>query len=54
MEIMCNKNCKTCKHLNTKVDAKRYPYGYECMKYYDSVFRNKFEDTKEFTTRKEI
>ena len=29
MEIMCNKNCKTCKHLNTRVDNKGYPYGYE-------------------------
>lgn len=32
METTCNKNCKTCKHLNTRVDAKGYPYGYECMK----------------------
>ena len=54
METTCNKNYKTCKHLNTRVDAKWYPYGYECMKYYDSVFRNKFEDTKEFEVRKEV
>ncbi len=26
----------------------------ECMKYYDSVLKENFENTKEFTTRKEI
>lgn len=38
IKIKCNKNCKSCKHLNARADAKGYPYGYECMKYYDSVF----------------
>ena len=51
MEIMktCNANCNECKKLNIKVDDKGYPYGYECMKYGNSVFQEKFKDTKEFS-----
>ncbi len=46
--IKCNKNCTNCKYLNGKTDDKGYPYAYECLKYGDSVFINKFKDTKEF------
>lgn len=45
---VCNRNCKKCSRLNVKVDDKGYPWGYECLKYGDSVFENKFLDTKEF------
>lgn len=45
---VCNRNCKKCSKLNVKVDDKGYPWGYECLKYGDSVFENKFLDTKEF------
>ena len=44
----CNRNCEVCKHLNVRTDDKGYPYGYDCLKYDDSVFREKFHDTKEF------
>lgn len=47
--IECNKNCDKCKQLNIKVDDKGYPWGYECMKYGDSVFRKEFSNTKYFT-----
>lgn len=46
----CNRNCKKCKQLNIRVDDKGYPYGYECMRYGDSVFQHEFENTKEFKT----
>lgn len=44
----CNRDCEKCKQLNVKVDDKGYPWGYECLKYGDSVFLEKFKDTKEF------
>lgn len=46
--ISCQKNCNNCKQLNIRVDDKGYPYGYECMKYRDSVFESEFESTKYF------
>lgn len=46
--IKCDKECDSCKELNTRVDDKGYPYGFECMKYGDSVSRDDFHSTKEF------
>lgn len=46
--IECNRDCEKCKHLNAKTDNKGYPFGYECMKYWDSVFRSQFKSTKIF------
>ena len=46
--ISCNRDCTKCKKLNIKTDDKGYPWGYECLKYDDSVFREHFQDTKEF------
>lgn len=45
---VCNRNCNKCKQLNGKTDDLGYPWGYECMKYGDSVFPEDFENTKEF------
>lgn len=45
---ICNKDCSKCNHLNGKTDDKGYPWGYECMKYGDSVFLEDFKSTKEF------
>lgn len=47
--IECSRDCKKCKQLNVKVDNLGYPWDYECLKYGDSIFREKFQDTKEFT-----
>ena len=47
-EKTCNKDCRECRYLNTKVDDKYYPYGHECMKYGDSVFQEEFNTTKIF------
>lgn len=52
--VQCNRNCNKCKHLNVRVDDKEYPYGYDCMKYGDSVFQSDFEDTKEFKTEEDF
>ena len=49
MMTKCNKDCNECKYLGARTDSKGYPYGYECLKYNDSVFRSQFCDTKEFT-----
>lgn len=46
--VECNKDCNKCKQLSGKVDNKGYPWGYECMKYNDSVFREEFQNTKIF------
>lgn len=51
-KIVCNKNCNKCSKLNVRTDDKGYPYGYECMKYGDSVFRKEFLNTKYFITGK--
>lgn len=44
----CNKNRNKCKQLNTRTDDRGHPFGYECMKYNDSVFKRDFLDAKEF------
>ena len=46
--VECNKDCNKCKQLNIKVDDKGYPWGYECLKYGDSVLIKNFSDTKQF------
>lgn len=46
--IKCNKDCKKCKNLGARTDDNGYPFGYECLKYGDSVLKEKFEDTKYF------
>ena len=48
--ITCNKDCKECKSLNIKADNKGYPWGYECLKYGDSVCKEHFRDGKDFLT----
>lgn len=52
--IECNKDCNTCKQLNGRIDDKGYPFGYECMKYGDSVFLEQFGDSKVFKTKKDL
>lgn len=48
MKCFCNRDCKKCSQLNAKTDPLGYPWGYECMKYGDSVFPEDFDSTKEF------
>ena len=38
----------------TRTDDKGYPYGYDCLKYGDSVFKDKFLSTKVFITKRDI
>ena len=44
----CNKNCRECSKLNVRVDDKGYPFGYECMKYEDSILEDELYTTKRF------
>lgn len=46
--MTCHKDCKECKSLNIKTDSKGYPWGYECLRYGDSVFADSFESDKTF------
>lgn len=45
---VCNKDCTKCKFLNTKTDNEGYSWGYDCMKYEDSVLKKDFTNTKFF------
>lgn len=45
---VCNKDCLKCSLLNTKTDSKGYPWGYDCLKYGDSVLQKDFSNTKFF------
>lgn len=47
---VCNRDCSKCKLLSVKADIKGYPYGYECLKYGESVDQKDFSSTKEFLT----
>lgn len=51
--VECNKDCSKCKQLNGRTDGKGYPFGYDCMKYDDSVFEEQFRDTKVFKTEED-
>lgn len=46
--VECKKNCEKCKQLNTRTDDKGYPWGYECLKFGDSVMKSEFSVTKLF------
>lgn len=36
--IKCNKDCRQChKYGSAKTDDKGYPFGYECLKYNESI-----------------
>lgn len=48
--ILCNRNCEKCRQLNARTDDKGYPFGYDCLKYGDSVFQEQFKDTKVFNS----
>lgn len=48
MTKVCNKDCSKCSSLNTKTDSKGYPWGYNCLKYGDSVLQEDFSNTKFF------
>ena len=48
MTNVCNRDCSKCNFLNTKTDSKGYPWGYDCMKYGDSVLEKDFSNTKVF------
>lgn len=50
--MVCNRDCTRCKSLNTKTDNNGYPWGYECMKYGDTVFEKEFKSTKYFEVDK--
>lgn len=52
--IQCNKDCTNCQYLSSRTDDKVYPFGYEYLKFGDSVFRRKFGDTKEFQIEGEV
>lgn len=40
--------------MNGRTDDKGYLFGYECLKFGESVFRGKFGNTKEFQIEGEV
>lgn len=48
VEKICDKDCRECKYLNTKVDDKGYVYGHDCLKYGNSIFQEEFNNKKKF------
>jgi len=48
MKTTCNRDCTQCTQLNIKTDNNGKPWGYDCLKYDDSVFVDEFGNTKEF------
>ena len=46
LEVVCNKDCTQCNHLNILADDNGYPFAYECMKFRDSVFQEIFKILK--------
>lgn len=49
MEIkVCNRNCRKCGYMNVRTDRKGYPFGFDCLKYGDSIFPQYMESTKTF------
>ena len=46
--IKCNRDCTKCSSLNTKTDDKGCPWGYDCLKYGDTVELSQFQGTKIF------
>ncbi len=48
INMKCKKDCRKCSQLNVRIDDKGYPYGYDCLKYGDSVFEEQFTNEKSF------
>lgn len=46
--VQCNRDCSSCQQLNTKTDKNDIPWGYDCLKYGDSIFNTEFTSTKQF------
>lgn len=45
---ICNRDCSHCKHLSANIYDNYVPVYYECLKYGDSVLKEKFKETKHF------
>lgn len=47
--LMCNKDCHRCKkYASICVDAKGYPFRYECLKYNEYISIQELSNTKYF------
>lgn len=46
--VTCNKDCNKCKQLSGRTEKNGQPWGYECLKYNDTVERTQFQSTKTF------
>ena len=51
MVVECNRDCRKCSKLSADVDDFGYPWGWECLKYADSVIE-RFEEVKRFAIRR--
>lgn len=46
--VTCNRNCEKCRSLNGRAEKNGQPWGYECMKYGNTVERSELHSTKTF------
>ena len=46
--VTCNKDCSKCKQLSGRTEKNGQPWGYECLKYNNTVESTQFQSTKTF------
>lgn len=46
--VICNRDCEKCRSLNGRAEKNGQPWGYECLKYGDTVEKSQFQSTKTF------
>lgn len=46
--IVCGRDCEKCKSLNGRAEKNGQPWGYECMKYGDTIDKDQLHSTKTF------
>lgn len=46
--VTCSRNCEQCRSLNGRAEKNGQPWGYECMKYGDTVEKSELHSTKTF------
>ena len=46
--IVCNRNCEKCRSLNGRAEKNGQPWGYECLKYGDTIEADQLHSTKTF------
>lgn len=46
--VICNRDCGRCRSLNGRAEKNGQPWGYECLKYGDTIEKEQLHSTKTF------